>query len=336
MLETTSSSVATVGEGASALAAALRHGPSEDLMLARGELSQVRSLLADAIAKLQKSFYELDAQVQAQRTELTQLVAAIDGSGSQRDATDNLRAFVREISDLFAFFADLLSHVTGQNTDGAEPVETMGSELTATFKLLAQFESVEAQTKLLALNAMIEASRVGERGRAFGVVAQEVKSLSTFSRQLNEKIAGQLEKTRNAMSEIRRLLVETRDKGSSARKRIDVLLEKLNVLDRSIAVGLTQIGRISSEVGENVATAIRALQFEDLVGQLLDCVQLRLKRVSSAVSGLERLGQNGSATAEGVMTELQACAEAIRTAYATLIVSPVLQQNVGVGSVELF
>jgi methyl-accepting chemotaxis protein len=315
---------------------ALREGPGEDLTVAGSEVLQVRSLLTDAIAKLQKSFYELDKQVQDQRAQLTRLVSSMDGSGSQRHSSDNLRAFVGEITDLFAFFGALLSQVTGQNTQGAEQVEAMGTELSATFKLLAQFESVEMQTKLLALNATIEAGRIGERGKAFGVVAQEVKSLSMFSRQLNEQISTQLLKTRAAMGEIRQLLVETRDKGSTARTRIDSLLEKLNALDQTITAGLGEIGRSSDDVSANVATAIRALQFEDMAGQLLDCVQRRLQRLSVVVTGLGSIGRDGSATPETFASELEARTREIREVYATLVRSPVMQRDVAVGSVELF
>jgi methyl-accepting chemotaxis protein len=321
---------------AQALSEALREGPGEDLTVAGSEVAQVRSLLSDAIMKLQKSFWDLDTQVQAQRAQLSQLLTSMDGSGASRQASDNLRAFVGEITDLFAFFGSLLSQVTGQNTQGAEQVEAMGTELSATFKLLGQFESVEMQTKLLALNATIEAGRMGERGKAFGVVAQEVKSLSMFSRQLNEQISTQLSKTRSAMAEIRQLLVETRDKGSVARTRIDALLEKLNALDVTITAGLGDIGRSSTEVSQNVATAIRALQFEDMVGQLLDCVQRRLQRLSAVVNGLGRMGQDGAVTPESLAGELEARTREIREAYATLVHSPVLQRDVGVGSVELF
>jgi methyl-accepting chemotaxis protein len=333
MLGDTSSSIPTLEQGAVELAAVLRTGPAEDIAAACHELTQVRSVLADAIAKLQKSFYELDAQVQGQRKELTQLVSAMDGSGAAARGSDNLRAFVVEITGLFAFFGDLLSQVAGQNTNGAERVEAMASELTATFKLLGQFESVEMQTKLLALNATIEASRIGESGKAFGVVAQEVKTLSRFSKQLNEEISGQLLRTRGAMTEIRQLLVETRDKGSLARGRIDALLHKLNALDVTITNGLGQIDRTSQEVSENVAIAIRALQFEDMAGQLIDCVQRRLQRLSVVVSGLGRLGQS---TPEALASELEARVLEIREAYATHVRSPVLQRNVSVGSVELF
>jgi methyl-accepting chemotaxis protein len=328
----------TLHDVVSDLAAALRAGPREDLTHIRGELGQVRLLLGDSILNLQKSFCELDAQVRAQHQQLTSLVSVMAGTGGRQTA-ESLRAFVGEMAQLFSFFTGLIVQITDQNVSGARRVEVMTGELAETFKLLGKFESVEKQTRLLALNATIEATRVGESGRAFGVVAHEVRELSKFSQQLNEQIAKQLLRTQNAMAEVRELLVEgtAKDKeaASSARARADDLLAKLGELDRTITVGLAEIGRISKQVSDNVATAVRALQFEDMAGQLLDCVLRRIDRLDGIVNRLGELTTSDSAAAS-LLAELQAQAHEIALAYATPVISPVRQQDMHVGSVELF
>jgi methyl-accepting chemotaxis protein len=329
----------TLHDVVSDLAAALRAGPSQDLTHIRGELGQVRLLLGDSILNLQKSFCQLDALVRTQHQQLTSLVLVMAGSGQQQTA-ESLRAFVVEMAHLFAFFTGLIVQITDQNVSGARRVEAMTAELAQTFKLLGRFESVEKQTRLLALNATIEATRVGESGRAFGVVAHEVRELSKFSQQLNEQIAGQLLRTQNAMTEVRALLVEgtARDKeaASSARARADALLATLAELDKTITVGLSDLGRISGEVSENVATAVRALQFEDMAGQLLDCVQRRVDRLEVVVTRLGQIGATGADTEDALAAALQVHAHEIAAAYATVVTSPVLQQDMHVGSIELF
>jgi hypothetical protein len=61
---------------------------------------------------------------------------------------------------------------------------------------IAMINKVTAETRILALNAMIEASRAGEAGRGFSIVAQEVKHVSEritdISSQLSSELAGSI------------------------------------------------------------------------------------------------------------------------------------------------
>ena len=55
-------------------------------------------------------------------------------------------------------------------------------------EIIASVDDLAAQSKILAINASMEAAKAGEEGKGFAVVAQEVKSLAEQSRQATNRV----------------------------------------------------------------------------------------------------------------------------------------------------
>ncbi len=90
-------------------------------------------------------------------------------------------AAVEEISASSQELAATTDNVVKVSNESAQKVKDTG-------KILDMSRGIATQTKLLSLNASIEAARAGIHGRGFAVVAQEMQKLAQNSADATEKI----------------------------------------------------------------------------------------------------------------------------------------------------
>ncbi|MEZ3165069.1 methyl-accepting chemotaxis protein, partial [Halorubrum miltondacostae] len=82
-----------------------------------------------------------------------------------------------------------------------QKLETLRETVTEIDDIVAMLNEIADQTNMLALNASIEAARVGEAGSGFAVVADEVKDLAEQAQERATEIEATVEEVRSTADE---------------------------------------------------------------------------------------------------------------------------------------
>lgn len=262
-----------------------------------GHLQSSKGQLETAVGSLTQRFAgiveNLDRSVTASR-------AGGGGGPGDRGApgVSLVDVFSRSEKDLGQVIASLTSSVKSK-VEMLEKIQGLSSFTSELHTMVADVARISDQTRLLSLNATIEASRAGELGRGFSVVAGEVRKLATLSseigRRMNDNVgvisAAIVAACKRAEQSVREenetvISSEATIEGvlSSFRSATDALVESASVLRSSS-------GGIKSEISE----AMVQLQFQDRVSQVVSHLEAAFDRflvgLDASCHDFERTGE---------------------------------------------
>lgn len=305
-------------------------------------LTRMGTLISDSTLQLQESFSSVVDNTNEQTEMALNLVSRLSGSEStDEDGQGNIAMtdFISKTDEILQQNVDLLVQISDRSIGAIHRINDMTTDLEAMFASLDNVQKLADQTNLLALNAAIEAARAGEVGRGFAVVADEVRSLSQTSSTLNEQIREKIKQVKNSMVEVNTEVgaIASLDMNGAieGKSNIDSMLSVVENTNRDTSVILHKLTASSSAIGQEINNSIRALQFEDIVSQVLGHIQLRLEHINEvAVFSHTEIA---NAVDEH---ELQIAAEKLRqlrdSFHSQNISQKVEQNSMDEGEVELF
>lgn len=125
------------------------------------------------------------------------------------DAYNNIKASIEQITMAISDLNVNIQEVVGANEKILSTVKSADSKTSDTNEILQFIEGVSSQTNLLGLNAAIEASRAGEMGRGFDVVAKEIRKLSSSTSDSIKRVASVLNDISDSIKNIHQQVDDT-------------------------------------------------------------------------------------------------------------------------------
>ncbi|MDH5230914.1 MAG: methyl-accepting chemotaxis protein [Gammaproteobacteria bacterium] len=300
------------------------------------DLDKSKSLTHEAVVELQASFQKMSTLSHTQ-TEIVHRIAKSSVSKQEEDNHINdISDFAVETSKVLEYFVDEIVHSSKDSIRIVHGVAEIREKINNVVALLTDVQSIADQTNLLALNAAIEAARAGEAGRGFAVVADEVRNLSQASNRFSEQIREVVTEAMNDINTVQEHTSKIASKDMSyaihSRERADLMLEDMVEMDKRTRDAIEQVSSLTSDITHNVHNAVRALQFEDIVKQLVEYVSGRLDTLRSVIGTLDREDTDIVASVEIINQEINRLRE---TRSGNHFVS-IQQTTMDKGDAELF
>jgi uncharacterized protein YoxC len=111
-----------------------------------------------------------------------------------RNTATDLAAMVEQMTATTDEIAKASNEIAERVQQVAQIAEEMAAELESIDGITRFVQEVASQSNLLGLNAAIEAARLGEQGRGFSVIAQEIRRMADNSKTSAQEIQNQLSK----------------------------------------------------------------------------------------------------------------------------------------------
>ena len=154
-------------------------------------------------------------------------------------------------------------------------------------QMAGEVATIAQQTNLLAINAAIEAAHVGDAGRGFGVLAQEVRKLAALSGETGRRIADTVGVVQQAIRATRqaadRSSEEERVATESSRAAIAQALADFREVTDSLAGSTALMKNEAMGIQGEISDALVQLQFQDRVGQILGHVRDSIQEMTQCL-----------------------------------------------------
>ena len=255
---------------------------SAEMLASASQLASGAEQESAAVAETLATADEV-AQTTAQTAERSHAVA--EAARHSAEVGDGGRAVVAAV-------AEHLEHLETDMGALRASIEALASRAQTIGEITTAVTEIADRTDLLALNAAIEASRAGEHGRGFTVVAAEIKELAARSKQATIEVSRQLKEIRSGAEGAAAAAVRSNDRVALVAHLAGEARVAIESLAATIGESLTTARQIAASAAQQSGGMVQIRQaihdIENITRQTVGAS----RQVESSARELDEMSQH--------------------------------------------
>jgi len=210
---------------------------------------------------------------------IAEMAKKADASADQavkngRDGKESTQAVIREIEFVFS-----------QIERSIDSIQDLGNKAGKINRVLEIITDIARRTDLLSLNATVEASKAGEYGKGFGMVAEEIRYLTEETKSSAKEIALIIDDIKSENDVVKNAIGKGTEGIKNGREIITTISENLDQIEKKIAGLRKDFKEISTE------TQKQAVDSESIVQSFKKITELSEENsatMHNSLSAMER------------------------------------------------
>ena len=256
------------------------------------QLGSARNVMVSAVENIVAHLRKVANAVKDAAEETREMAGAADKA--ERSFLAEVEAGLTSVVSTFSAYAETgrdLSKVIGSVSDTLSDMSAHTGEIKA----------IGEKTKLIALNAIVKASHIGDEGVTLSVLAEAIHRLSIETRRQTDTVTDAL-RSMTLESEALTGGVGAGGEGgaadaSSLEQELKALLGSLGSLERDIEALLGRVNEEGATLAEDILSALEKVQVHHRVDGAISGVVARLQGIVSSIGPLNSTGSPSGVTA---------------------------------------